>query len=157
MTGTANFSQHQAYEMPQDPRISSYGFTSDAKPDSYPRDGSVGDSRESMLNPLRTHTEFMTRSQHEEFSQYPPPANQMPTGSYRHVPQWEGHPQQDYQSSEYTGESDESYESEEEEEESEQIGSSDTSSLSNYEMNDEMKGFYKKENLIDPARSSMAS
>jgi hypothetical protein len=36
------------------------------------------------------------------------------------------------------------------------MGSGTTSSLSNYQMDDEMKGFYKQEN-IDPVRSSMAS
>ncbi len=61
----------------------------------------------------------------------------------------------------YSGESDESYyESEEEETETEgdqeALPSGSSSSLSNYQMDDEMKGFYRHEN-IDPARSSMAS
>ena len=141
MTATANFYR------PDNRASSSFGgFSSDINPAGVHERSIEEGSRDSRVNPLRTNTGFMAPSEQPKGHYYNP------------VAQWGGAPREGSPSieseedeSEYEGE-----ESEFEEGESGPMNSGSNSSLSQYEMSAEMKGFYQHENL-NPHRSSMGS
>ena len=133
MTGTANFSQH--YNDRLDPRSSTSYVSSDQRPSTH------NISRQSHINPLQTNTADFYRPHDHQFA----PQN------YTYMGQYDGQRQ-----SESEGESCESEEEEFEDEESEGEYTQTEGSLSDYHMSEEMKGFYKQQNM-EIARSSMAS
>lgn len=133
MTGTANFSQH--YNDRLDPRSSTSYISSDQRTQNI--------SRQSHINPLQTNTADFYRPQDHHFA----PQN------YTYMGQYDG-PRGQSESDE--GESCESEEDEFEDEESEGEYTQTEGSLSDYHMSEEMKGFYKQQNM-EIARSSMAS